>query len=86
MNTLTHNQFKKLEGLWFWMRELKFSLNANDDAEHIDRVHKNISILIDDCDKLNIPFTIQNAVLCHSDVYDDIRDIFKNNNIQYKNH
>lgn len=84
MESVTYNQLKKLEGVWFWIRELKLSLNANDEEKHIERVRRNISWAIDECDKLSIPFSIQNKVLCHYDIYDDIRDILKNNNIKYK--
>lgn len=84
MEGVTYNQFKKLEGVWFWIRELKLSLNANDEEKYIERVRINISWAINECDKLNIPFTIQNKILCHSDIYDDIRDILNNYNIKYK--
>lgn len=43
MESVTYNQFKKLEGVWFWIRELKLSLNANDEEKYIERVRINIS-------------------------------------------
>lgn len=84
MLELNYEQFKKLEGVWFWIRELKLSLKAEEDEKYIDKVRNTISLSIDECDKLYIPFFIQNKVLCHSDIYDDIRDILTNNNIKYK--
>lgn len=82
MKTINREQMKKLEAVLFWRRELHILKNANKTEWELDQTRKAISYKIDECDKLEIPFSVQNAVLNYEDVHTDIIDVLNENNIK----
>lgn len=82
MKTVTRPQLKKLESLLFWRRELHLLKNYNALEYELNEVRNNISYVIEEMDKLEIPYSIQNDVLNYPDVHTDILDVLKENNIK----
>lgn len=79
---INREQMKKLEGVLFWRRELKLLNNtANTTQWELERVREYISIKINECDKLNIPFSVQNIVLTYQDVHTDIMDVLQDKGV-----
>lgn len=83
MTTINRDQMKKLEGVLYWRRELKL-LNNNDNATEWEKnkVREYIEMKIEDCDKMNIPYSVQNKVLTYVDVHTDILDVLTDSSIQ----
>lgn len=82
--TVTREQMKKLEGLLFWLRELHMLKNYSASVQReydIDRTKMAIGEKLIECDEMEIPFSVQNIVLCYNDVHTDIIDVLKENNV-----
>lgn len=83
MTTINRDQMKKLEGVLYWRRELKLLNNNSNTTEwELNKVREYISMKVEECDKLNIPYSVQNKILCYDDVHTDILDVLQENNIQ----
>lgn len=83
MTTIARDQMKKLEGVLYWRRELKLlNNNANATEWEKNKVREYIEMKIEDCDKMNIPYSVQNKVLTYVDVHTDILDVLTDNSIQ----
>ena len=76
---------EKLEGLLFWKRGLHMIKNYSPSVQRdydIEQTDKAIRYKLEECDKLDIPFVVQNAVLLYDDVHTDILDVLRDNNIR----
>ena len=80
--TVTKEQYKVLEGLKFWLRDLHF-LNKYEGYTYSDKVPTKLAIKdkLNKLDSLGVSFMIQNKVL-NSDPHDDIIDVLRDNNIK----
>lgn len=83
MTTINRDQMKKLEGVLYWRRELKL-LNSNSNVTEweLNKVREYIGMKIEDCDKMNIPYSVQNRVLSYDDVHTDIMDVLNDISVQ----
>ena len=72
---LTQNQLTELFSLCFWHGSMKYFIERNSpkadyyEAEY-KRYHENIVFCFEMCDRLNVPFWVQNTVLAASDTYE----------------
>lgn len=62
---LTREQYKVLSGLAYWRAELAAAVEYDPtDTEDIKHCKESVSELITECDALEIPFFVQNIILC----------------------
>lgn len=57
--SVTRTQYKKLEGLAYWIAESAYPRERGDNKN----ADKTIRSLFNECDRLQIPFIVQNAVI-----------------------
>lgn len=64
--TINKEQLHALEGLAYWIADVNYITErwGADDPEH-EVAHKTILMLFDKLDELEVPFSIQNAVICY---------------------
>lgn len=61
---ITHEQYKKLDALAFWVQELTWTKEHEpNDSEFITKAHKTISFIFEQLDKLKTPFMAQNITV-----------------------
>lgn len=61
-NPLTSKQKEELLGLFYWYQQLKWALHTADKA-YEEICHKNVKFNIECCDKVQVPWVYQNAIL-----------------------
>lgn len=59
--SVTRTQYKKLEGLAYWIAESAYTRERAGEVKKT--VDTTIRELFNECDRLQIPFTVQNAVI-----------------------
>lgn len=66
--TITKEQYKKLEGLAYWIADAHYIRERFGDTEpELKTCHDTISCIFDELDAIKTPFLVQNVVIAFSE-------------------
>ena len=80
---INYLQYQKLRGIMFWRREQHIAKRGGDIAS-VNMADKAIRYLMEECDKLGIPYSLQNNVLNYFDVHTDVLEILRDLKVRVK--
>lgn len=66
--TITKEQFRKLEGLAYWIADTNYIRERfGDDDPELKKCRDTISMIFDELDAIKTPFLVQNVVIAFSE-------------------
>lgn len=85
--TLTKEQYKKLEGLAYWIANENYMRERfGDDEPEIQKCKKTIcDCIFPELDALKVPFWVQNTVICFSENWSRYKSEYLNYFLKTKN-
>ena len=83
---LNKEQYSALEGLAYWIADAAYIKEryGNDDPE-LSQVDKTVRLNFDCLDRLNVPYWVQNTVICFAENWRQWQEIYLYNYLKTKN-
>lgn len=88
---LTERQYHALSGLAYWIADGKYFRERNDPETlptyhgELEKIRKTVGMCFDECDKLKIPFWVQNAVICFAEDWRRYKETYMDKYLEKRN-
>lgn len=84
--TATIEQRRVLQGLAYWIADINYiSERYGHDVPEITECDRTIKSLFDELDALNVPFWVQNSVICWAENWRNYKNGYLTENMKIKN-